>query len=237
MALAALGLTPAPVMAQEFDTSEQAPTSFYEALLAGPFELTRSIEHVLSDGATIVVTRTYRLRVAPSREGWLIEGEPIEVTVESPPSLAALAQIERERDDSGVFPMRLSREGSLLPYEAPRSTDRASLGAAENAIVRRIADEPLSADDAERTTIALRALSARAAGERTAWPRDLFRPSAASRIESRDVSGGSVTVALEAEADERTGLVRSYERRVTTRIGNGERMVRERWELQRSEGE
>jgi hypothetical protein len=59
----------------------------------------------------------------------------------------------------------------------------------------------------------------------------LFRPTASQRVESREVDGGTITIALSAKSDPQTGLMRQFERRVTTRIGASERVVTERWEL------
>lgn len=235
-ALAASGATVvSPVLAQ--DGTEAASGSFVEALLAGPLELTRTLKHVLPDGNVIAVSRTYRLRVHAAGEGWVIEGELVDVAIDAPPQLAAFAEIERKRDDSGLFPMRLSREGSLLPYDSPHPTDRQALGAARAIAVQRIDDAPFDDEDAGRADAMLQGLSTQVAGKRTGWPLDLFRPNAASRAETRELSGGSILVELEAETDGRSGLMRRYERRVTTRVGTSERVVREVWTLRPVQGE
>ncbi|PIW55790.1 MAG: hypothetical protein COW16_04300 [Sphingomonadales bacterium CG12_big_fil_rev_8_21_14_0_65_65_10] len=82
-----------------------------------------------------------------------------------------------------------------------------------------------------------RALVAAGQGKRIAWPVDLFRPIAAERIESLEIEGGTVTIALTAQADLQSGLMQRFERRVTTRISGSERVVREHWELRRDQAE
>jgi hypothetical protein len=230
IALAALGI-PRSAAAGPQDAIAAESGSFAEALVKSGFLLSRAVVQVMPDGREIAVTRTYRLRLSPLENGWLIEGESVDVQVDAPPRLAALADLERQRDDSGTFPMRLTRDGMLAPLDIVRPTDGATAAAAGEAVATRIRE---SAGNDERKDAAIataRTLVGAGQGVRVAWPADLFRPTATQRIESREVGGGTVTIALNARSDPQTGLMRSFERRVTTRLGQSERVVTERWQL------
>lgn len=232
--LAALGVGATQTGAQE--TAELQVESFAEALVASPYLLSRTVTHVMPDGRKIAVTRTYRVRISPLEQGWLIEGHTVRVDVDAPARLAALAELERKRDDSGTFPMRLTPDGLLAPSDAVRPTDSATAAAAGEAVVARIRE---SDGDSERNRAAVattRTLVAAGQNARIAWPVDLFRPTAAQRVETREIEGGTVIVALNARIDPESGLMRHFERRVTTRIGASERMVTEHWELQPEAG-
>lgn len=224
----ALG-APAAAIAQ--DQGEAAGTSFVEALEDGSFLLSRTVAHAMPDGREIAVTRTYRIRTTPVPDGWLVEGESVSVEVDAPAQLAALAEIERQRDDSGTFPMRLDRDGMLAPLPSARPTDGEAARDAGDLVAARIGESDASDERKRAATAMARALVAAGQGKRIAWPVDLFRPMAAERVESRAIDGATVTIALTAQADLRSGLMQRFERRVTTRISDSERVVRECWEL------
>jgi hypothetical protein len=224
---------PATAFAQE--QGEAAGDSFVEALDGQTFLLSRTVAHAMADGAEISVTRTYRVRPTPAPDGWLVEGDSIAVEVDAPPQLAALAEMERRRDDSGTFPMRLDRDGMLAPLPAARPTDSETARQAGDLIAARIGESDASDDQKLAATAMARALVAAGQGKRIAWPVDLFRPIAAERIETLEIEGGTVTIALTAQADLQSGLMQRFERRVTTQISGSERVVREHWELRRDQ--
>lgn len=232
LALLAALCMPATGPARAQETIERQPDSFAEALVETPYLLSRAVVHAMPDGREIAVTRIYRVRILPLERGWLVEGETVDIEVSAPPQLVALAELERKRDDSGTFPMRLTREGMLAPLDVARPTDRKAATAAGDVVATRIRESG-GGDDARKSAAIATARTLVEAGQsaRIAWPVDLFRPTASRRVESREVDGGTISVALNARSDPQTGLMRGFERRVTTRIGSSERVVIERWEL------
>ena len=104
MALAAFS-TPAPA-------SEQRSAPFNPPM--SPLLLTRSLHRPLPDGKAVVTRRSYEVRISRNAGGFIVEGRLIDCQVEAPPSLAAIAEIERRRPDNGLFPIMLDHRGMIL---------------------------------------------------------------------------------------------------------------------------
>ena len=66
---------------------------------SGPLVLTRTLRRPLSDGVEIVSTRSYEIGIVPDGDGFRVEGRLLSSEVTAPPSLAALAALERNRPD------------------------------------------------------------------------------------------------------------------------------------------
>jgi hypothetical protein len=188
--------------------------------------LTRTVIRELSDGNQIVVTRRFRIRFEANDQGYRIEGTQIGVEVAVPPILDSMADMERNRVESGVFPLQLNQQGILLdqtgqPVDPAFSQEMEIRG---SAIINR-ADIP-----AEERSAGIRSLSRLTKqGTRTPWPADLFTAAPGERRQQREVplsDGrlGKVEVVLRVDGLLSCGLPKSFERVVITELP-GSRMV------------
>jgi hypothetical protein len=198
-----------------------------------PIVLTRTVYRTLVDGKELVVSRRYAIRFSRLSDGFRLDGELIDAQVSAPPSLAALADIERKRVDNGLFPALLDQHGLI----------RSGLIGAVDAQTR------LTAVDRAKTTIGgsklptsskrtLDTLTGQVANSShgTSWPVFLFNPGAAEHFEARKValpdgSEGEVEVRVRAEGRLVGSLPKLVERRVTTRLAGTTRTSREVWTL------
>lgn len=199
----------------------------------GSYRLTRSLTRTLSDGATIVVIRSWAIRIGRAPDGFTVEGHQLSAEVNAPPVLAALAAIERSRDASELFPITLDAHGMILhtgdvsagPLLA-RSIDTAK--ALFGSLPARAGRE-----DARSFAANLVRISAAAVSE---VPRDLFFPQPGTQTVRRtialpDGSEGAIIVTASASVAGPGGLLAASERRVVTVLEGSERMASERWEL------
>jgi len=222
--LAALGMPISPTMA--FPRKRAAP--------AGSFALQRVLTRELGDGAAIVVTRRWRIRFATAAPGMFVAGEQIFAEVAAPPALSPLAALEKARSTATLFPIRLDAMGQIAGSD--QETNAAELLRAIDVgqgMFDRGPGRTAMADDARSFMAQLARMGAQAV---SAMPRDLFFPVAARDSATRDVAlpggeTGTISVATDASADVRTGLLRASERVVVTRVGGSTRSSREGWSL------
>src|SRR5436309_1976086 len=64
---------------------------------SGTLVLTRTLRRPLPGGAEIVSTRSYEIRIVADGDGFRVDGSLLSSEVTAPPSLAALAALERNR--------------------------------------------------------------------------------------------------------------------------------------------
>ena len=204
----------------------------------GPMLLTRTLIRPLSDGKQILTRRHYMVQIVPTPDGYRVEGRLVEVEVEAPPSLTALAAIERGRADNGLFPMLLDRAGRIVGSSAVTPD-----GSMERAV--RIAGEQLGrtglpAGDVRQARSFIAMMQARQA--RTEWPVDVFSPNPGLRREIRSVPlgegrEGKVTIELTGTREASDGAeIASLQRSVTTEYGGDTHVTRELWRLSRPAG-
>lgn len=203
---------------------------------SGPLVLTRTLRRPLPDGAEIVSTRSYEVRIVPDGEGFRVEGHLLSSQVTAPPSLAALAAIERGRPDGGLFPFRLDRNGMIASAALP--SERAAAAAAAAAGERAIAGSAMTAADRREAQAVIDQLAARAGASGARWPSDLFHPapgvrSQTSRFEVGPGQSGSVTTTVEARRD---ASGNSIERTVVTETGGARRAIHETYTVVLSRG-
>lgn len=201
---------------------------------AGSFALTRVLSRGLIDGATIVVTRRWRIAFAAAGVGLTVRGSQIFADVAAPAMLAELAAIERGRSTAGLFPLALDAEGLIRDDE--RGGDDAALSRALDAGAVLVAELRLEAASHEDARAFMARLGGMSAGAVSRLPRDLFFPVPDRNVTVRKVAladgeTGSVTVETAATVVAATGLMTSSERRITTHAGAGERITSERWML------
>jgi hypothetical protein len=212
--------------------AQASPAASAFAPTPAPLLLTRTLRHVLHDGKAVVSRRSYRVRFVADQGGFRIDGALADVVVDAPPGLEALAQLERRRPDTGLFPMRLDASGAIVPGpDAPPSAEQRQ---ALELAAWQIARMGLAASETGQAQAFVERLQAQP--HRTVWPRDLFHPAPGARREARSIPlanglRGEVTTEIEASADPTTGLLGAFRRKVTTELDGNTRVVIEEWTL------
>jgi hypothetical protein len=195
--------------------------------------LTRVLHSPLADGNEVIARRSYAVRITPEGDGFRADGELLGSEVEAPPPLQALAAIERNRPDAGLFPMRLDRKGMLVPSAAAPQSGGGAPNAA--AVASRVL-EGSKLDSAERAEAQGFIAQVRSKAARTLWPSDLFRPEPGRRVEKQafvlpDGGEGRITVEINARADSAPGVLAELERTVVTEMDGSRRVTREEWTI------
>lgn len=203
-----------------------------------PLVLTRTVWRTLADGKEIVVRRRYAVRFSRQEDGFTLEGRLLDASVEAPPMLAALADIERQRSDAGLFPMRLDGAGRIRPGTPAESAPAVRRESAVAQAHGMLAASPLTLTQRQESGTFLRQLAAQ--GAAASWPVDLFNPTSAERVERRRISlpggqEGEVAVSVKALGLQADGLPSEVERTVTTVLAGTARTSRERWTLSQVE--
>ena len=198
---------------------------------AGPMILTREVRRSLADGQVFVSRRRYAVRFVPAGVGYQVEGTLVDSTVEGPPGIMKLAELERTRE-GGPFPILLDSSGRIVAQqdaESPSQAER-TLAAAR----RALGDAGLSADERDAGLAAVAAIQARAAAGRAIWPADLFHPAPGSHSEERalqtELGSGQVRISTSADTNP-DGVLSRFTRQVTTDLGGSSRANTESWTL------
>ncbi len=213
--------------------------------LAGEFSppttsllLSRTLVRALPDGKTITTRRDYEVRITRDGDGFRVDGALVNVAVDAPPSLMVLAELERRRPDTGMFPIRLDSRGIIVG-----SAERVPSTAVNQAVTHvseRIGASGLAAIDMLQAQAFIARLRNTAA--RSNWPNDVFRPAPGKRSEMRKLAlpggeAGEVTIEIESHGPGPAGQIAAMERIVTTNLAGDQRMTRERWRISRTPAE
>lgn len=197
-----------------------------------PLLLIRTLYRPLPDGEAIVTRRSYAVRIVRDGAGYRVEGELVQTTVDAPPSLGPLAEMERRRPDIGMFPMLLDAQGQILGGGNVLSDG--SLGRAAVIAAESISGSGLPAIDMLQAQSFVKQLASRT--PRSQWPADVFNPLPGKRDESRVVAlpggnEGHVTITIASQGARRGGQLALLERVVTTDLAGDTRVTREQWQL------
>lgn len=232
----------APALATGIEAEHPAPDANPDA--AAPFVpphepmvLTRELRKVMGDGKAFTARRSYAIRFVPEGEGWRVEGSLLSSEVEAPPGVPPqLAELERTRPDTGLFPLRLDRAGMIVDQQGARDprTSAALLEQARATLARSSLSEA-ERRSAEALVIQLQAQAKAAGGN---WPVDLFRPRDAARSETRALPlgpgmDGQVRVTVAAQ-EAPGGMMERMERKVVTETAGTRRTSVETWTLAHS---
>lgn len=197
-----------------------------------PMVFTRRLTRELSDGEKIIVERGWQIRFL-REQGFIVSGSQVSVDVEAPEKLAALKRMEEAKIERGLFPLRLSDNGTITDNRAP-SHQQAVQDAIEFA-KRRVEDLGASAAayDAKRFLAAIQNATAE---HMSRLPRDLFAPQQLDASEEQDITlpngdTGSVRISFTAEISGKFGLLERAERTVTTTLGEESRASGVQWTL------
>jgi hypothetical protein len=201
---------------------------------AGPMTFVRRLERALPDGNRLVVGRSFAVRFVAGPAGWTVSGEQVGVTVEAPPRIAALAELERQRVETGLFPFALDRSGLIVG--GPDSRPAKELERAVAIVRRTIADAPLAAGERREAEAFVRAVHEAGAKMTSQFPNDLFAPRDEAVHATRELGlpggeQGTIEISFTAVTDPATGLMREAKREVVTAIGRDRRVTREAWTL------
>lgn len=195
----------------------------------GEFVIARTAIRLLSDGKQIAVTRSYRVKFVTVEGGFQLDGTLIGVEVDMPPALGKLADLERKRQDTGLFPIMLRSDGTIRDQE----TNNIDRDARQQAVTKvgeffsQAEPDPLRRDEG------LKLLSQLASNTpNIPWPADLFYASPGERRLARQVtladgSEGTVEVVMRVAAPLPCGIPQSVERIVTTELAGTRRVSRE----------
>ena len=200
---------------------------------AEPMVLTRALRRPLPGGAEVSTRRSYEIRFVRDGQGYRIDGELIDVSIDAPPAYEALAALERARPDTGMFPMHIDAGGRLV---AAPSQHQAQFAQKAGQLAQSRVPATLSPDESRNALAFIGQVSA--SPSQTAWPDDLFRPSPGKHVDTHVVplpggKTGEVAIEIEASVEPGSGLVTTLRRNVTTRLGDTLRQTIETWTLSR----
>jgi hypothetical protein len=200
---------------------------------AEPMVLTRALRRPLPGGAEVSTRRSYEIRFVRDGQGYRIDGELIDVSIDVPPAYEALAALERARPDTGMFPMHIDAGGRLV---AAPSQHQAQFAQQAGQLAQSRVPATLSPDESRNALAFIGQVSA--SPSQTAWPDDLFRPSPGKHVDTHVVplpggKTGEVAIEIEASVEPGSGLVTTLRRNVTTRLGDTLRQTIETWTLSR----
>ncbi len=194
--------------------------------------LSRTVRRELPRGQALVVRRTYEIRFVSNDGGYSVEGRLLDCSVEAPPALNALAEIERNRPDTGLFPLTLDRRGIILPVAVGgqgKAFDEASRVIADM-VSNKVSD---TAEQVAAHKFVKQFGSQVAVG---LWPEDLFVPASSQHAEDSvvplaDGQSGRVQVLIEATRNPQNALLSRFNRTVITDFGGIQRRSDEEWTL------
>lgn len=226
------GLAAALPLLRAVPAAALAPRPF--APRAEPMRYTRRLERGLAGGATLVVSRSFLVCFLSASDGFRIVGEQVNVTVDAPETLDALARLERERVETGLFPLHLDASGAIrstVPLTASAQLDEAL-----REVAARIERWPHTPAEREELRAFVSAIHQSAGQLVTELPQDLFAPGDIPRRESRAIAlptgdMGQVTTNFAAVRDQVTGLMREARREVVTEVSGDVRRTVESWRL------
>lgn len=188
----------------------------------------RTMARPLPGNVSLTVTRDFRVRFSPQAGGYLVDGAQVAAQVSAPANLAALARMEEQRVEQGIFPLALDPAGRIVDAEAARAS--LPLTEALDEVRRRFAGQGGEIGQL------LDALSTSSAGIMAYLPDDLFAPARDEHEQRQEIvlpwgQTGEVVVRFAATRSADTGLMRLATREVVTMLEGQERRSAERWEL------
>jgi len=201
-----------------------------------PMLFRRRLLREMSGGNAIVVERGFELRFLPLGHGYRVEGTQVSSAVETPPVLAQIAELERKRVDSGVFPVELDPDGLVLDGASPDARPTPGLDEAVDLALARLRERGVSGAQLADANAFFLWLQQAAGTIGAEMPRELFVPPAEPQQVTRVVAlpgGGSGTIETRfwGSISPQTGLMQTAERDIVTRTEETSRRTVETWSL------
>ena len=200
-----------------------------------PMAYRRTVTRDLVDGNSLTVSRNFTVEFRRFSGGFMIYGRQHDVAVDAPRQLAQFAQIERERDESDMFPLALDPFGLILSRDR-QSAECPSVAQAIERTLVALNVQPLGQE--ERASLETFVTALQVAGHRITahLPIDLFAPAGSARHDEHSIAlpdGGLGRVAthFDGERDNATGLMRAASREIVTQVDASRRTTRESWIL------
>lgn len=202
-----------------------------------PMIYTRRLERVLPGGARFLVDRSFGVQFEPAGAGFRVDGHQVGVEVLAPDALAEFARLERERKETGLFPLLLDERGLILGLDGPGG--ETPLDDTVRALQSRLDQSALDADQRGELRQFASAVQQTAGQLVALLPRDLFAPLDSPRMDRREIAlpgggAGFVAVSFVAARDPATGLMREASREVVTDLSGEQRRTVESWRLERA---
>jgi hypothetical protein len=223
-------------------TSWRGGTGPLRAALAAPIRLPdtslrleRVLEREVGGDAMVRVRRSWEVFFERLGRGITVTGRQTGAEVNAPPNLAALAQIERQRDTSAMFPLLLGEDGMILPTPG-RLEDEDSVTAAVRTAESMIAEQPVSRAERERHRFYLAQVHAAGNNLLDTFPPDLFFPlgipvERSEAVALPDGLLGRFTLSYHARPQGDAPWLAHAERRVRSEVGGLVRSAGEVWRL------
>ena len=201
----------------------------------GPLRYRREVERSLIGGGRLLVAREFEVRFERFADGFMVHGHQVGVTVEAPPYLAALARLEEEREEQGLFPLSLDPFGRITSGEA-KHLRQAKVTQAFREAQRMLASQGAGAGGYLEMAAFVGAMEQASAVIMAEMPEDLFAPAGPERSEDVPMAlptgdAGQIVSRFAGERDAATGLMRRARREVLTRVQDTTRLSVERWRL------
>lgn len=201
---------------------------------AGPMTFTRRLERSLPGGNKFVVARSFAVRFVARPGGWTVNGEQLSATVDAPPRIAALAELERRRVETGLFPLTLDPAGQITG--SPEARPMAELDQAVAIVQGQIKAADFAPDERAELEAFVRAVHEAGAKMSSQFPADLFAPRDDSVHAERELDlpgggSGTIEISFTAVTDPATRLMLEARREIVTAIADDRRLTREDWTL------
>lgn len=201
---------------------------------ADPMLFRRTLVRELPGGKAIEVARSFRIRFLRDGDGFLVDGTQVSSRVDAPEQLQALARMEEERVESGLFPMRLDTRGIVI--EGPHGTMPSDISAAVQAALAQIADSgggALRQASGREFVLGLQYVASQIT---SLVPPNLFVGLEQTYFDEHDLplpdgGRGTVSVRFEDRVNPASGLLDRAVREVITQVGTSRRRSIEEWSL------
>jgi hypothetical protein len=234
LGLAMLALAPAQALAADEDARDAACPAPLKVSSA-PMIFARQLRRSLFDGKELVVTRHYRIQFRPVFGGFSIDGTLLDTQVEAPPRLAALAAMEKAREDDTIFPIQIDTAGRFVA----QSSDAKPIlpDAAQNVAGQLIRSAGVKSSVVrEQANGFVEQLFSNQGPVISQWPESLFRPGNQAMVAREELAlpgggKGKVTIMLTPKSAGPCGLIERLERTVETEVGAQRRRTQEIWSL------
>lgn len=199
-----------------------------------PMRFWRCLERSLRDGEKICVIRNWQVEFRALGRGIAIFGVQLDASVDAPPSLAALAEIEENRSTDAMWPIILTEEGKMIGEQSSLQAD--DLAAAMETARQLISDSPIPSSQKQARIAHLNAMNQAGTLALEKMPEDLFFPSGGLQHarEELDLPGGlkgEYEFSYEAHSSTQGDWLHRASRQVITRIGEINAYAKEKWSL------
>ena len=197
--------------------------------------ISRTVVRSLIDGKEVRATRRYLVWFEREGDGWRIDGELRDVTVEVPPVLEPFAELERNRVEPGFFPIQLDSAGRMKTRLGPPIGDSSRAQAV--ALGEMMIAGALTSTSARNQATTMLTQVVMAGNGGTAWPIDIFNPVRPDTLETRDIalpdgSRGSIKIAIQAQVIANGSVPTRVERTVETELSGSTRQSHEIWTIE-----